>query len=722
MSTLFVRASLVLAAGLTVPLCLPAQEQAAPAASAAAPGQTLTFKAATQEVSLDIVVRDNKGRIIKNLKPTDFQVFEDGVKQNIIDFRFVSHATEEKPASVAPDAPGPHAINEVNVVAIVFHGLDPNTKKNAHDFATEFVRNNMPPNTWVGLFNLSDNLQPLSTFTNDKAQILSAINATPTGMTDTFLSMASKVLSASPNIATVTDTVSGGGAATAATSTINITGGEVNLEAINGADVATSPGASRIRGDDAGARLQFTDIAAHRNFDSLNLLIDQFSKLPGHKSVLLLSSGLIGLDDPDRMQNLIKKAAKAGITFYAADINGLDQNSNAVATRAAVGYAASVRNSNIREQMRQDDYVNQAVRQSDGQAVMRQISEDTGGFLIANTNDLRKPFEHIVQDLNSHYEAVYRPTETKLDGRLRTVSVKVDHPGWTVESRAGYYALPALSADAGLTQADLMGLAALNAKPVPHSFSFNFAALQFRPAANGVQQAISFELPVSHLAVTPIPTQKYRVHASVLILIKNSSGEVVDKFSQDSPFEFPAASLKQAAFSTLDFEHPANLPAGHYQADVSVYDHEAGRASVSRFAFFNPEPSPIELSSVTLVQRIEPIASANPADPLQITLAGQAKRVIPEIDTSLNKDAKPTVYFVVYPNKNSADKPKLVVELRVNDKVMDRQMSELAEASPDGSVPMLITVPATPGNCELRVSAIQGAQAVTHSLYYNVNP
>ena len=37
----------------------------------------------TNEVQLDVVVKDKKGRPVKDLKPGDFEVFEDGVKQPI---------------------------------------------------------------------------------------------------------------------------------------------------------------------------------------------------------------------------------------------------------------------------------------------------------------------------------------------------------------------------------------------------------------------------------------------------------------------------------------------------------------------------------------------------------------------------------------------------------------------------------------------------------------
>ena len=41
------------------------------------------------EVSLDIVVKDKKGRSVRDLKAADFEVYEDGVLQKVESFRFV---------------------------------------------------------------------------------------------------------------------------------------------------------------------------------------------------------------------------------------------------------------------------------------------------------------------------------------------------------------------------------------------------------------------------------------------------------------------------------------------------------------------------------------------------------------------------------------------------------------------------------------------------------
>ncbi len=67
----------------------------------------------------------------------------------------------------------------------------------------------------------------------------------------------------------------------------------------------------------------------------------------------------------------------------------------------------------MRENSRQGDNTIAAVRTSDTQASLRALSEGTGGFLIANTNDFRKSFQQLAETLETHYEVTYRSTSPK---------------------------------------------------------------------------------------------------------------------------------------------------------------------------------------------------------------------------------------------------------------------------------------------------------------------
>ena len=56
---------------------------------------------AATEVSLDIVVKDKKGRFVKDLTASDFEVYEDGVRQKVESFRLVVREATHGPAAAA---------------------------------------------------------------------------------------------------------------------------------------------------------------------------------------------------------------------------------------------------------------------------------------------------------------------------------------------------------------------------------------------------------------------------------------------------------------------------------------------------------------------------------------------------------------------------------------------------------------------------------------------
>jgi len=186
------------------------------------------------------------------------------------------------------------------------------------------------------------------------------------------------------------------------------------------------------------------------------------------------------------------------------------------------------------ESMRQSDYVRFGVLSANRQEAFRDLTESTGGFLIANTNN-DKLLSKIMDEVDTHFELAYRPMNPLNDGRFRKIEVKIDRPNLRAETRDGYYAVPD-TADGPLTPADIEGLRALNAKPAPHAFDFHSKAFRFRSSKEGSQYAIAFEVPIASLTETPVQgSHMHSIHASMLALVKNDKGEVVDTIARDVP-------------------------------------------------------------------------------------------------------------------------------------------------------------------------------------------
>ena len=186
--------------------------------------------------------------------------------------------------------------------------------------------------------------------------------------------------------------------------------------------------------------------------DQIKLLIRQLGTFPGHKTVLLLSPGFTTNGEPDQFQAMLNKANLADLSFYAFDANGLNETSTTQASTMAMQHVAALSSQQrtlapgegttnlvmghvgvLAESSRQDDYLHDAVRTSDSQSGLRALAEGTGGFLVANTNDLRKPFQQIADDADTHYEADYHPASAKYDGHFRKIEVKLARADWKAE-------------------------------------------------------------------------------------------------------------------------------------------------------------------------------------------------------------------------------------------------------------------------------------------------
>src|ERR1035437_929290 len=84
-----------------------------------------TIRVTATEIALDLVVRDKKGRQVKNVKPAEVEIYEDGVRQQLLSFRMVTgreterrQETQAKPqATTGTFMP----LRGLNTVCIVFH-------------------------------------------------------------------------------------------------------------------------------------------------------------------------------------------------------------------------------------------------------------------------------------------------------------------------------------------------------------------------------------------------------------------------------------------------------------------------------------------------------------------------------------------------------------------------------------------------------------------------
>jgi hypothetical protein len=129
----FVRGALALMTLLLLGMTTSTAQQNKSAQPQQQPGTTIRI--GSEEVLLDIVVRDKKGRPVTDLKESEIEVYEDGVKQQITSFRPINRSEigsadgnqAALPASAAgPDTKSttPDPTRQVNLVTMVFERLN----------------------------------------------------------------------------------------------------------------------------------------------------------------------------------------------------------------------------------------------------------------------------------------------------------------------------------------------------------------------------------------------------------------------------------------------------------------------------------------------------------------------------------------------------------------------------------------------------------------------
>ncbi len=142
------------------------------------------------------------------------------------------------------------------------------------------------------------------------------------------------------------------------------------------------------------------------------------------------------MDNRRRLRDLTGDANRANVTFYPVYPRGLQATDTPMAVHASPQQTqASTRTVSA--------HLDQ----------LRELAENTDGLAVVNQNDIEGAMRRIVSDLTSYYLLGYYSTNTKADGKFRTITVRVKRPGVKVRARRGYRALTQKEADTTRTTA-----------------------------------------------------------------------------------------------------------------------------------------------------------------------------------------------------------------------------------------------------------------------------
>jgi hypothetical protein len=160
-------------------------------------------------------------------------------------------------------------------------------------------------------------------------------------------------------------------------------------------------------------------------------VVDWLAKMPGRKSVILISSGFIlEADKQSDITDVIEKAIRANVTISAIDARGLGGLNPSRDIQKAVTHDFQF--AQMMSQMATEEAI-------EIPRVMEELADGTGGEFIQNTGDFSWALERLLSPPEFTYMLGFKPA--KRDGKLHDLTVKLtEKKGLAIQSRQAYVA------------------------------------------------------------------------------------------------------------------------------------------------------------------------------------------------------------------------------------------------------------------------------------------
>ncbi len=705
-----------------------------------------SVKIGSKEVLLDVIARDKKGRNVRDLKPEEIEVYEDGVKQSIVSLRLVEtdptttntgNADKTNPTSFPVDPARP-----INLVTMVFDNLDNSSRKLAREAALDFINTGMRQNVLVAVYTVGNRFYVLQSFTSDKEKVRQAIELATNRAEVQYASVSKNIMAQMEIVANAADFGPGAGAPAQAQAAVISTSNPA-IPTMPSGIAPTGIGRGGTGLDKAIAQITLNTLLAVETaqaeqqarsslYTFLHVAREQ-RLLGGRKTLLYFSTGMVVPPNlVDVLRTAMSEANRANVSIYAIDARGLQIDNESANARAQMALAIQGRNDAFNEggsmsalagSFKSSEVVESSIRQNK-QGTLAELAEGTGGALIANTNDLRKPIRQVADEIGSYYAISYSPVAQELEGKFRKITIKLTRSDVKVASRSGYFAIPAVDGKAVMGY-EMPMLAALNEASPKKDFPYQFGILRFAPGAQS-QHVLLMAVPLSEITFKQDKAKKqYSTHFSVLALVKNEKGEVVTRVSQDYPLQGKLERLESLKKGNFDFTKPFSLAPGKYTLQTVVHDFEANKTSTNNRPFTVPEVTPnLALSSLTLIRGLAPTGiNKSEADKPLLTANG---RVVPDFENNVSAEAAKDVGFFVTAYTNSKEKAQLILAFSQAEKIVAQTAMDLPAPDEVGRIQYIFSIPIDSfASGEYQVKAIvnqANATAETFTKFTLTNP
>lgn len=520
----------------------------------------------TNLVQVDAVVTDKNGKLIKDLRQDEVQIFEDGHQQKITNFSLVNleqSAPAQPTAAVPVDKNAPKVPPKMQpadvrrTIALVVDdlGLSFESTYYTRRALKKFVDEQMQPGDLVAIIRTSGGIGALQQFTADKRQLYAAIDR-------------------------VKWSVNGRASIGAFAPMENNTPADETFKAAAAKAQAANDEMNQFR----------EDVFAVGTLGAVSYVVKGMRELPGRKSILLISDGfkIYSGGDPDRnyrtllaLRRLIDQANRATVVIYTMNATGL-QVLGLTAADATNGKSAD----EVEQQL--SDRRSAAFESQDG---LNYLAQETGGVAIRNTNDLSGGIRRVIEDQRSYYLIGYRPEASTFDAKtgrrtFHKLSLKITRPGkFNVRMRNGFY---------GITEEDEKNLATTPRQKLLTALTSPFGAagvhlrlttLFANDAKIGSYMRSLLHINANDLTFTDLPDDMHQAVFDVVAITFGDNGTVVDQVGQSYTLRISGADYARLRRDGFVFFLTVPIKkAGAYQLRAALRDHGSDHVgSASQF-------------------------------------------------------------------------------------------------------------------------------------------
>jgi len=376
------------------------------AQQSAFPQSAPAIHATSELVLVNVVARDKKGNLVRDLKQQDFTVLEDGQKQQVASFDFenideLALAQQTMATATGTSGPAPASVaaepqeraadardRRLILLFFDFSAMDPELIDRAVDAAKKYVNTKMHSADLIAIVSLSTNMRLDLDFTDDKTKILSTLSAYNSSSGQGF---------------------------------------------DNGA-TGSAEGSAETGGSFTANDTDYNTFSADRKLLALQSIIQSVGKLSQKKSLIYFSNGISqsGVDNQSALRAATAAAVKANVAIYPLDVRGLQ----------ALPAGGEAQNASLHGQSAYTgaSVLNDLNSNAATQETLSTLAADTGGKAFFDSNDFSGVFSQVQKDTSAYYILGYSSSNRLKNGRFRHIKVLVNRPDLKLEYRAGYYA------------------------------------------------------------------------------------------------------------------------------------------------------------------------------------------------------------------------------------------------------------------------------------------